>query len=90
MFPAILLIASISYLLGSIPIGYLLVRIFRRQDIRDRVPGGVLDPAEAAHQLHRLTPGAGCAAATAICPVVIVPVLSTTIVSTGREASSAW
>jgi glycerol-3-phosphate acyltransferase PlsY len=29
-----LLIAAVSYLLGSIPVGYLLVRIFRNQDIR--------------------------------------------------------
>ena len=41
MFPAILLIASIAYLLGSIPIGYLLVRIFRRQDIRSVGSGNI-------------------------------------------------
>jgi glycerol-3-phosphate acyltransferase PlsY len=29
-----LIIAAASYLLGSIPVGYLLVRIFRKQDIR--------------------------------------------------------
>ena len=29
-----LIIAVVSYLLGSIPVGYLLVRIFRKQDIR--------------------------------------------------------
>jgi glycerol-3-phosphate acyltransferase PlsY len=34
MHPAALLIAAVSYLLGSIPVGYLLVRIFRKQDIR--------------------------------------------------------
>ena len=34
MHPEALLIAAASYLLGSIPVGYLLVRIFRRQDIR--------------------------------------------------------
>jgi glycerol-3-phosphate acyltransferase PlsY len=34
MHPATLLIAAVSYLLGSIPVGYLLVRIFRKQDIR--------------------------------------------------------
>ena len=32
--PAILTIALVAYLLGSIPFGYILVRIFRRQDIR--------------------------------------------------------
>ena len=31
---AILLIAAVSYLLGSIPFGYLLVRIFRGEDVR--------------------------------------------------------
>jgi glycerol-3-phosphate acyltransferase PlsY len=34
MYPEALLIAAVSYLLGSIPVGYLLVRIFRKQDIR--------------------------------------------------------
>jgi glycerol-3-phosphate acyltransferase PlsY len=34
MHPEALLIAAASYLLGSIPVGYLLVRIFRKQDIR--------------------------------------------------------
>ncbi|MGA2635077.1 MAG: glycerol-3-phosphate 1-O-acyltransferase PlsY [Terracidiphilus sp.] len=41
MLLTILLIASISYLLGSIPIGYLLVRIFRRQDIRSVGSGNI-------------------------------------------------
>jgi glycerol-3-phosphate acyltransferase PlsY len=34
MHPEAPLIAAASYLLGSIPVGYLLVRIFRKQDIR--------------------------------------------------------
>jgi glycerol-3-phosphate acyltransferase PlsY len=34
MYPEALFIAAASYLLGSIPVGYLLVRIFRKQDIR--------------------------------------------------------
>ena len=34
MLLAFLWIAIAAYLLGSIPVGYLLVRIFRRQDIR--------------------------------------------------------
>jgi acyl phosphate:glycerol-3-phosphate acyltransferase len=34
MIPAILLIAVVAYLFGSIPAGYLLVRVFRNQDIR--------------------------------------------------------
>jgi glycerol-3-phosphate acyltransferase PlsY len=34
MLLAVALIAAIAFLLGSIPVGYLLVRVFRRQDIR--------------------------------------------------------
>jgi acyl phosphate:glycerol-3-phosphate acyltransferase len=34
MLPVSLLIAVAAYLLGSVPVGYLLVRIFRKQDIR--------------------------------------------------------
>ncbi|MGD0939241.1 MAG: glycerol-3-phosphate 1-O-acyltransferase PlsY [Terracidiphilus sp.] len=36
---ASLLIAAAAYLLGSIPIGYLLIRIFRHQDIREAGSG---------------------------------------------------
>src|SRR5579863_1253341 len=32
--PSLLLILAVSYLLGSIPFGYLLVRIFRGEDVR--------------------------------------------------------
>src|SRR5580693_7363117 len=32
---------SIAYLLGSIPFGYLLVRIFRNQDIREQGSGNI-------------------------------------------------
>src|SRR6267154_4293347 len=32
--PTLLLIAAVSYLLGSIPFGYLLVRVFRGEDVR--------------------------------------------------------
>jgi glycerol-3-phosphate acyltransferase PlsY len=41
MLPASLLIAAASYLLGSIPVGYLLVRIFRKQDIRSVGSGNI-------------------------------------------------
>jgi glycerol-3-phosphate acyltransferase PlsY len=41
MLPAILLIAASAYLLGSIPIGYLLVRLFRQQDIRSIGSGNI-------------------------------------------------
>jgi glycerol-3-phosphate acyltransferase PlsY len=41
MLPAILIIAAAAYLLGSIPIGYLLVRLFRRQDIRSVGSGNI-------------------------------------------------
>ncbi len=32
---------SIAYLLGSIPFGYLLVRIFRKEDIREKGSGNI-------------------------------------------------
>jgi glycerol-3-phosphate acyltransferase PlsY len=38
---AILLIVAASYLLGSIPTGYLLVRLFRHQDIRQAGSGNI-------------------------------------------------
>ena len=38
---AILLIAAAAYLLGSIPTGYLLVRLFRHQDIRSVGSGNI-------------------------------------------------
>jgi glycerol-3-phosphate acyltransferase PlsY len=41
MFPASLLIVVAAYLLGSIPSGYLLVRIFRHQDIRSVGSGNI-------------------------------------------------
>jgi acyl phosphate:glycerol-3-phosphate acyltransferase len=39
--PRMLLIAASSYLLGSIPFGYLLVRIFRGEDVRDSGSGNI-------------------------------------------------
>jgi glycerol-3-phosphate acyltransferase PlsY len=41
MLPAFFLIVASSYLLGSIPTGYLLVRLFRRQDIRSSGSGNI-------------------------------------------------
>jgi glycerol-3-phosphate acyltransferase PlsY len=41
MLLAFLWIATAAYLLGSIPVGYLLVRIFRRQDIRTVGSGNI-------------------------------------------------
>ncbi|HEX4757827.1 MAG TPA: glycerol-3-phosphate 1-O-acyltransferase PlsY [Terracidiphilus sp.] len=41
MLLAVLLIAAVSYLLGSIPVGYLLVRLFRNQDIRSVGSGNI-------------------------------------------------
>ena len=38
---AIVVIAIAAYLLGSIPTGYLLVRIFRKQDVRDLGSGNI-------------------------------------------------
>jgi acyl phosphate:glycerol-3-phosphate acyltransferase len=39
--PATVTIAIVAYLLGSIPFGYLLVRVFRRQDIRQVGSGNI-------------------------------------------------
>ncbi len=41
MLGACLLIAAVTYLLGSIPTGYLLVRIFRHEDIRSVGSGNI-------------------------------------------------
>lgn len=41
MLIAVLLIAAVAYLLGSIPTGYLLVRLFRDQDIRSVGSGNI-------------------------------------------------
>ena len=41
MFLAFIWIAAAAYLLGSIPVGYLLVRIFKRQDIRTVGSGNI-------------------------------------------------
>ena len=57
----------------------------------DRVPGGVLDPAQAAQQHLAAGPRPRAAPRSPpSSPVVSVPVLSSTTVSTDREASSAW
>jgi|SRR5579863_144858 len=39
--PSLLLILAVSYLLGSIPFGYLLVRIFRGEDVRRSGSGNI-------------------------------------------------
>jgi acyl phosphate:glycerol-3-phosphate acyltransferase len=39
--PTLLLISAASYLLGSIPFGYLLVRIFRGEDVRQSGSGNI-------------------------------------------------
>jgi len=41
MLLAVLLIIAVSYLLGSIPTGYLLVRVFRNEDIRSVGSGNI-------------------------------------------------
>jgi acyl phosphate:glycerol-3-phosphate acyltransferase len=41
MLLALLLIAAVSYVLGSIPTGYLLVRLFRNEDIRSVGSGNI-------------------------------------------------
>jgi glycerol-3-phosphate acyltransferase PlsY len=39
--PTLLIVAALSYLLGSIPFGYLLVRIFRGEDVRQSGSGNI-------------------------------------------------
>src|SRR5258708_21785613 len=48
------LIAVLSYLLGSIPFGYLLVRIFRGEDVRHSGSGNI-----GATNVSRKSPGLG-------------------------------
>lgn len=50
----LLLIAVVSYLLGSIPFGYLLVRIFRGEDVRRTGSGNI-----GATNVARKSPGLG-------------------------------
>jgi glycerol-3-phosphate acyltransferase PlsY len=38
---SLLITVAVSYLLGSIPFGYLLVRVFRRQDVRQTGSGNI-------------------------------------------------
>jgi acyl phosphate:glycerol-3-phosphate acyltransferase len=64
MLLAFILIAAAAYLLGSIPVGYLLVRIFRRQDIRTVGSGNI-----GATNVLRLG-GKGLGAATFLLDVV--------------------
>lgn len=51
---ALLIIAALSYLLGSIPFGYLLVRIFRGEDVRQSGSGNI-----GATNVSRKSPGLG-------------------------------
>ncbi len=41
MLPASLLVIAVAYLLGSIPVGYLLVRLFLKQDVRSVGSGNI-------------------------------------------------
>jgi len=51
---AFVLTAAFSYLLGSIPFGYILVRAFRRQDVRQTGSGNI-----GATNVSRTSPGLG-------------------------------
>ena len=68
---AYLTTAAVSYLLGSIPFGYLLVRIFRHEDVRSSGSGNI-----GATNVARKSPALGIAtllldAAKGIAAVVI-------------------
>ena len=52
--PRVILIAAISYLLGSIPFGYLLVRIFHGEDVRQSGSGNI-----GATNVSRKSPALG-------------------------------
>jgi glycerol-3-phosphate acyltransferase PlsY len=52
--PTLLLVAAVSYLLGSIPFGYLLVRIFRGEDVRLAGSGNI-----GATNVSRKSPALG-------------------------------
>jgi glycerol-3-phosphate acyltransferase PlsY len=52
--PAFVLTAAYSYLLGSIPFGYILVRAFRGQDVRQTGSGNI-----GATNVSRSSPGLG-------------------------------
>jgi glycerol-3-phosphate acyltransferase PlsY len=52
--PTLLVIAAVSYLLGSIPFGYLLVRIFRGEDVRLAGSGNI-----GATNVSRKSPALG-------------------------------
>jgi len=52
--PAFVLTAAYSYLLGSIPFGYILVRAFRGQDVRQTGSGNI-----GATNVSRTSPGLG-------------------------------
>ncbi|MFZ0286951.1 MAG: glycerol-3-phosphate acyltransferase, partial [Terriglobales bacterium] len=51
---ALLITAVISYLLGTIPFGYLLVRVFRGQDVRQTGSGNI-----GATNVSRTSPALG-------------------------------
>jgi acyl phosphate:glycerol-3-phosphate acyltransferase len=75
----ILLICAYSYLLGSIPFGYILVRIFRGQDVRRTGSGNI-----GATNVSRTSPGLG--AVTLILDTLkgIVAILITRALFPGR------
>lgn len=54
--PILVLVAAVSYLLGSIPFGYLLVRIFRGEDVRLAGSGNI-----GATNVSRRSPALGVA-----------------------------
>ena len=52
--PAFLIVVAFSYLLGSIPFGYILLRIFRGEDVRQTGSGNI-----GATNVARSSPGLG-------------------------------
>ncbi len=75
---AFLLTAVLSYLLGSIPFGYLLVRVFRGQDVRKTGSGNI-----GATNVSRTSPALGALtlvldALKGLCAVLVALMLSRT------------
>jgi glycerol-3-phosphate acyltransferase PlsY len=54
LMPAFLIVVTFSYLLGSIPFGYILLRIFRGEDVRQTGSGNI-----GATNVARSSPGLG-------------------------------
>jgi acyl phosphate:glycerol-3-phosphate acyltransferase len=81
---AIFLTAAYSYLLGSIPFGYILVRVFRGQDVRATGSGNI-----GATNVSRTSPALGAATLILDACKGAAPVLITRSLFPGRSVLTA-